>query len=98
MTLRVVFRRVARAEFDAAAVWYEERQSRLCAAFAAEINRAVELVSGNPERFPKKHGAIRCVRARRFPYSIYFLLESHRVVVLAIFHARRDPRVRQARP
>lgn len=97
MTLRVVFRRAARAEFDAAALWYEARQSGLGAAFAAEINRAVELVSGNPERFPKIHGAIRCVHARRFPYSVYFLPESDRVVVLAVFHVRRDPRVWQTR-
>ena len=97
MTLRVVFRRAARAEFEAAAMWYEERQIGLGAAFTSEIKRAVELASNYPDRFPVKYGAIRCVQARRFPYSVYFLPEAHRIVVLAIFHARRDPHVWQTR-
>ena len=97
MTLRVVFRRVARAEFDAEALWYEERQIGLGTAFTSEIKRAVELASDQPEKFPVKYGVIRCVQARRFPYSVYFLPETHRIVVLAVFHARRDPRVWQKR-
>ncbi len=40
MILRVVFRHAARAEFDAAALWYEERQIGLGAAFTSEIKRA----------------------------------------------------------
>jgi hypothetical protein len=28
---------------------------------------------------------------QRFPYSIYFMVEDDRIVVLAIFHARRSP-------
>lgn len=97
MTLRVVFRRAARAEFDAAALWYEERQSGLGTAPAAEIKRAVEFASDRPERFPAKYGAIRFVQARRFPYSVYFLPETRRTVVLAVFHALRDPQVWQTR-
>lgn len=97
MTRKVVFRRAARAEFDAAALWYEERQVGLGAAFTSEIKRAVELASNYPKRFPVKYGAIRCVQARRFPYSVYFLPEVRRIVVLAVFHARRDPLVWQSR-
>jgi len=97
MTLRVVFRRAARAEFDAAALWYEERQIGLGVAFTSEIERAVELASDHPERFPVKYAAIRRVQARRFPYSVYFVAEARRIVVLAVFHARRDPHVWQTR-
>jgi len=97
MTLRVVFRRAARAEFDAAALWYEDRQAGLGTQFVSEINRVVELVSNHPERFPIKHLEIRCAQARRFPYSVFFRSETDRVVVLAVFHARRNPAVWQAR-
>ena len=47
--------------------------------------------------FPKMHGEVRCVRVKRFPYSVFFLPEASRIVVLAVFHARRDPLVWQAR-
>lgn len=97
MTLRVAFRRAARDEFDTAALWYEERQTGLGAQFTSEIRNAVELASNDPERFPIKYGAIRCVHVRRFPYSVYFLRESRRIVVLAVFHARRNPAIWQAR-
>jgi plasmid stabilization system protein ParE len=55
MTLKVVFRKAARAEFDAAALWYKARQASLGPRFVAEIDRAVELAAANPNRFPVKH-------------------------------------------
>ena len=45
------------------------------------------------KRFPIMHREIRCARARRFPYSVFFRAEAQRIVVLAVFHARRDPSV-----
>ena len=72
-------------------LWYEERRPGLGFEFAEEINRAVYLAAENPESFPIMHRDIRCVRARRFPYSVFFRVESRRIVVLAVFHARRDP-------
>ena len=97
MTLKVVFRRAARAEFDGAAMWYEERQLGLGMQFTAEIGRAVELAARNPRRFPIKHADIRCVQVRRFPYSVFYRVEGQRIVVLAVFHVRRDPLIWQAR-
>ncbi len=93
MNLAVVFRHAARREFDEAAFWYEERQSGLGLQFVSEINHAVGLASEIPERFPIMHRDVRCVRARRFPYSVFFQIESQRIVVLSVFHARRDPSV-----
>jgi plasmid stabilization system protein ParE len=97
MTLRVVFMRAARAEFDAAALWYDLQQAGLGMQFVSEINRVIDLTSNHPERFPTKHLEIRCAQARRFPYSVLFRPEATRVVVLAVFHARRDPAIWQAR-
>lgn len=63
----------------------------------SEINLAVELAAKHPERFPVKHEEIRCVQVRRFPCSVLFRPEAHRIVVLAVFHARRNPTIWQAR-
>lgn len=97
MTLEVVFRPAARSEFEAAAMWYDERQPGLGIQFVSEIDRAVELAARHPDRYPLKHGEIRCVQARRFPYCVYFRPERDRIVVLAVFHARRDPTIWQTR-
>ena len=97
MTLKVVFRPAGRAEFDGATLWYEDRRPGLGIQFVAEIDRAVDLASKYPDRYPIKHGEIRCIRARRFPYSIFYIVEAERIVVLAVFHARRDPAIWKAR-
>ena len=91
MTYKVVFRLAAQREFDDATLWYEERRAGLGAEFVAEIDRAVESIAQNPSRFPTMHGDLRCIRVRRFPYSVFFRVESARVVVLAVFHVRRNP-------
>ena len=98
MTWRVDFRPVARREFDEAASWYEDRRAGLGAQFIAEVGNAIKLVQEHPQRFPITHGEIRCVRVRRFPYSVFFRTERTRIVVLAVFHARRDPALWRDRP
>lgn len=97
MTLKVVFRPAARAEFDGATLWYEDRQPGLGAQFVAEIDRAVDLASRYPDRYPAQHDEIRCVRVRRFPYSVFYTAESEQIVVLAVFHARRDSAIWKGR-
>jgi toxin ParE1/3/4 len=51
----------------------------------------VLLAAAHPLRFPQKYKQIRSVRIRRFPYSVFFIPEASRIVVLAVFHVRRDP-------
>ena len=97
MSKHIIFRRAAIDEFDAATIWYEERQAGLGSRFVAEVDKAVELAANDPTRFPIKHDVIRCVQVRRFPYSIYYLDEPNRIVVLAVFHARRNPVIWQSR-
>ena len=97
MTAKVVFRPAARAEFDGATLWYEDRRPGLGAEFVSEIDNAVDLASKYPDRYPLKLKDIRCVPARRFPYSIYYVVEADQIVVLAVFHARRDPAIWQSR-
>lgn len=97
MTRAVVLRRAARREFDDAAVWYEGRRPGLGAEFTAEIERAFGLVAENANRFPVMYRDVRCVRARRFPYSMFFRVEAARIVVLAVFHAHRNPIIWQRR-
>jgi hypothetical protein len=43
MTLRVVFRRAAKDEFERAAVWYDEQRSGLGEEFIHEIEQAVSI-------------------------------------------------------
>jgi plasmid stabilization system protein ParE len=93
MRLRPFFRRAARLEYDEAASWYESQRPRLGVEFVLEIEHALLQACETPQRFPRMLTDVRCVRVRRFPYSIFFRVRSEQLIVLSVFHARRDPTV-----
>ena len=97
MTLRIVFRRSARGEFEDAAVRYDDQRSGLGEEFIVEIEEAISRAAAAPERYPLVFGDIRRTVARRFPYSVYFRVRANSLVVLAVFHGRRNPAIWQRR-
>ncbi|MGQ0622559.1 MAG: type II toxin-antitoxin system RelE/ParE family toxin [Panacagrimonas sp.] len=97
MSLPVTFRRAARAEFIEAAAWYEAQRPNLGVEFIQEIDRCIALAAEQPQLFADIHKGVRRVTAARFPYSVYFRAEVHRIVVLAVFHGSRDPAIWQRR-
>jgi plasmid stabilization system protein ParE len=97
MSLDVAFRAAARNEYAEAAAWYEAQRAGLGARFMDEIARCVAAAAAQPELYGVVSGDIRRVVARRFPYSVFFRREAGRIVVLAVFHSSRDPRVWQWR-
>lgn len=97
MSLPITFHRAASAEFIEASEWYESKRVGLAREFMAEIDRCVSLASEQPLQFAVVHEDIRRVVAKRFPYSVCFRAEKHRIVVLAVFHGSRDPAIWLAR-
>lgn len=87
----VIFRRAARLEYVVAVRWYERQRAGLGAEFAVEIRRTLMAASEFPERAPAVEADIRRIKAHRFPYYVFYRIRSSRLVVLAIFHARRRP-------
>ena len=97
MTLRIVFRRAAKSEFEDAAVRYDEQRAGFGEEFTIEIDQAVTRAAAAPERYPIVFGDIRRTVARRFPFSGYFRVRLDSMVVLAVFHGRRNPAIWQRR-
>lgn len=93
MSLPIVFHRAASAEFIEASAWYESKRFGLALEFMAEIDRCLLLASEHPLQFVVVREDIRRVVARRFPYSVYFRAEEHRIVILAVFHGSRNPAI-----
>ena len=91
MSLPITFHRASSEEFVEANTSYESKRAGLALEFIAEIDRCISLASKNPLQFAVVREDIRRVVANRFPYSIYFRAEQHRIVVLAVFHGSRNP-------
>jgi toxin ParE1/3/4 len=97
MSGRVVFRPEAEEELREAYHWYESRRTGLGADFLLCVEAAISSVRRNPEMYPVVHKGVRRALIRRFPYGVFYLTEHEQVVVLAVFHAHRDPRSYQGR-
>lgn len=97
MSLPVTFHRAASVEIIEASEWYETKRVGLALEFIAEIDRCVSLASKHPLQFAVVSEDVRRIVANRFPYSVYFREEKHRIVVLAVFHGSRDPAIWHAR-
>jgi plasmid stabilization system protein ParE len=97
MSREVVFRRIARLEFEDAEAWYNLKRPGWGSQFKEEVDQTLDRVSDAPEQFRKVRGEIRRAVLRRFPFTIHFLAEDDRIIVLAVYHGKRDPRRLQYR-
>ena len=91
------FTRAARQELIEAQDWYESERQGLGREFRAKIDAAVERMCANPEQFPVVFKNVRRALVRRFPYILFFVIEGDTLIVLACFHAKRNPRRWQER-
>jgi plasmid stabilization system protein ParE len=97
MKYPVIFRPEAETDLCDAYRWYEERKTGLGKDFLLEIDACISSIQRHPHPYPVKHKAIRRALIRRFPYGIFYLIEENAIVIFAVFHAKRDPRVWQSR-
>ena len=88
---RLVLLPEAQRELEQTVAWYEVQLPDLGRQFRAEVYRTFDNIMAPPELYPKFRGATRKVVLRRFPYLIFYLAEADRVVVAAVFHAKRNP-------
>jgi toxin ParE1/3/4 len=92
MSLPVIFKSVARSEFDEAVVWYEGERAGLGEEFKLEVKSALQRALANPEFFQKVRGRAQKIRLRRFKkYAIYFAIKDDVFSILSVFHGARNP-------
>jgi toxin ParE1/3/4 len=87
----VIFTQAARAELIEAQDWYEGEASGLGRRILQAIDALIERMSDNPRQFPTVSKNIRRALLHSFPYSLFFVVKDDALIVIACFHARRDP-------
>ncbi|MCH7702928.1 MAG: type II toxin-antitoxin system RelE/ParE family toxin [Planctomycetes bacterium] len=93
----LLIRPEARADLDEAYRWYEQQREGLGSDFLLCVEEALEKIRRTPELYPLVHKELRRMLIRRFPYGLFYLMEEEMIVLLAVFHARRDPKRWQSR-
>jgi plasmid stabilization system protein ParE len=87
----VIFTQAARRELIEAQDWYEGEAIGLGRRFRQAIDALIERMSDDPRQFPAVFRNVRRALLRRFPYALFFVVEDDALVVIACFHASRDP-------
>ena len=93
MSLELILRPEAEADALEAYRWYGEQVAGLGDDFLVEVERALETIRANPEANRKLHREFRRALTRRFPYAVFYAVRDDRIVVFAILHTARDPRL-----
>jgi toxin ParE1/3/4 len=81
----------ASEEYTRAIQFYAAIRPELGVRLYDEIERVIQEVRRQPDRFSRFNPPARRARARKFPYSVIYLDEPDRVWILAIMHAKRRP-------
>jgi toxin ParE1/3/4 len=83
----------AEADLDDAFQWYEEKSPGLGEDFIHCVDASLTSIQYNPWQYQKVYKNIRRALTHRFPYGIFYIIEESRIVVLAVLHAKRDPKL-----
>jgi plasmid stabilization system protein ParE len=97
VSLPVVLRDEAQAEFDEAFDYYEGQRPGLGVDFAERVQRVFDQIAVNPQQHAVVFADIRKAVVTRFPYCVFYRADATRVEVIAVFHSRRDPSIWQGR-
>ena len=89
--LSVIFTPAARGELIEAQDWYESEAAGLGRRFRQTMGDLIERMSDDPRQFPTVFKNVRRALLRRFTYSLFFVVEDEALIVIACFHASRDP-------
>ena len=93
MSYKMLIRRVAESQLREAYEWYESRRYSLGAEFLLSFEATLSLISKEPGLFGKRYKDVRCALTPRFPYGIFYFLDGEKIVVTAVFHLSRNPRL-----
>lgn len=91
MSLEIVFLRGAEADLLAAFTRYENRLEGLGEESLIAIDGGVTLIGEFPEIAPVYHLSFRRLVVSRFPFGIFYAIESDRIVVHAVLDLRQAP-------
>ncbi|MBI5573272.1 MAG: type II toxin-antitoxin system RelE/ParE family toxin [Elusimicrobia bacterium] len=91
MKYSVIIRPEAETELKDAFLWYEKQNRGLGFEFIRCVDAALTLINRSPLIYAEVHNNIRRVLVRKFPFEIFYITDENKIVVLAVFHAKRNP-------
>lgn len=95
MPYSVRYKRAASAEVEAVISWYAQPEINQASSFVKDLERTESRLRAQPALYQQIEGEIRRAVLRRFPYSLFYVIERDEVIVLACMHQHQKPRTRE---
>ncbi len=87
----IIFHPEAENELNSTIDFYNRKVSGLGLEFLEEIERDINLIDGNPDRWLILKNRVRKYILKQFPYTIYYIFDPNRIYIVAIAHQKRKP-------
>ena len=98
MNYKVEFRKEAQQDIFEAIAWYEKIRKGLGEELLIAIENEKNFIEENPYYHEDKYKGIRKAITKRFPYILYYRIESeNRVLIYAVLHIKRNPKIWRSR-
>lgn len=88
---RVNIQPAAVTDVEEAALWYEAQEPGLGIEFILALDASIDLAVAAPHHYEDFYLGIRRVLLKRFPYSVYFVVENRTVDIIAVLHQHQSP-------
>lgn len=92
MKYKLIVRPEAELDISEAVKWYEERLKGLGSSFLMSVDATIESVLRMPESYMPNYKNTRRALVRKFPFGVHYIIDEGIIVVLAVFHASRNPK------
>lgn len=91
MTASIYLRPEAEQDIEEAAAWYEDQADGLGHEFIDEVLVTLNRLAALPSLYPAIHRNTQRALTHRFPFGLYYRVESEQIVVVAVMHGSRNP-------
>ncbi len=90
---------LAKEDIRETAEWYNKHQKGLGKRFIAEVREKVHFIKHNPKASNVRYNSVRTAVLNVFPFMVHYTIDEKNktIVVSAILHARRDPKLWKSR-
>jgi len=93
----LLIRSEAESDIEDAYKWYETQRKGLGENFLLCIEEALSRLSRNPALYSIVYKDVRRILIHRFPFGVFFIEGENNISVLAVLHARRNPKAWKGR-
>lgn len=92
--MKIIFLESAQEELDDAVAWYDDQMYGLGTEFLDEVDRSIKRMTTWPYSGEQMEEGVRRCLVNRFPYGIFYGIDTGDIVILAVSHLHRKPRYR----